>query len=190
MSQSVLSFYSSKVKPRGCANTALKIDLPPIELGSEGITTCSGWFSSSLKFGSSTLTAIGDSVVRFEGPGLGELRLLGRRGWGKAGEIVVVTGFGVRFLLIFLVVNTGLLLLVFTFLASDGADSTLEFSGGTLLNSEYGLMVSHRPCTFSVSADCRKDCSRPRSTWTWKWLICTYYGFKWIKLRSHKAKKI
>ena len=156
----------------------LIVYLPPIELGSEGITTCSGWFSSSLKFGSSTLTAIGDSVVRFEGPGLGELRLLGRRGWGKAGEIVVVTGFGVRFLLIFLVVNTGLLLLVFTFLTSVGADSTFEFSGWTLLNSEYGLMVSHRPCTFSVSADCRKDCSRPRSTWTCKWLICRYYGFK------------
>ena len=74
------------------------------------------------------MTAIGDSVVRFEGPGLGELRLLGRRG-GKAGEIVVVTGFGVRFLLIFLVVNTGLLLLVFTFLTSVGVDSTFEFSG-------------------------------------------------------------
>ena len=108
------------------------------------------------------MTAIGDSVVRFEGPGLGELRLLGRR--GKAGEIVAVTGFGVRFLLIFLVVNTGLLLLVFTFLTSVGADSTFEFSGLTLLNSEKGLMVSHRPWTFSVSADCRKDCSRPRST--------------------------
>ena len=127
---------------------------------------CSGWFSSSLKFVSSTLTAIGDSVVWFEGPGLGKLQLLGHKG-GKAGEIVAVTGLGVWVLLIFLVVNTGLFLLVFIFFISGVAASLLEPSGVTLLNSETDWW-SHKPCTLRDSAERKNDCRRPLSTWTYK----------------------
>ena len=148
---------------------------PPIELGSEGMTTCSGWFSSSLKFCSSTFTAIGDSVVRFEGPGLGELQLLGRK--GKAGDMVAVTGLGVWLLFNFLVlVNTGLpVLVVLTAAFLISVVSTLKLSGLVLLNSETDWW-SHKPWTLRDSADRRNDCKRPRST-------CTYKKDIWIMYR-------
>lgn len=127
----------------------------PMELGSEGMTTCSGWFSSSLKLGSSILTAMGDSRGRLEGPAFGELRLLGLKGVKLVVVAMVVLTLPAAevFRLIFLAL---FFLLV----------STLSLSKGFSITDAWGWW-SHKPWTWSVSADLRKDWRRPRSTWTW-----------------------
>ena len=82
------------------------------------MTRCSGWFSSSLKFGSFLTVAKGTvalgllTVGGAEGPAFGLFRELGLK--GKAGEIVVVTDLAT----------------FFTFLAEFDAISALVFCSG------------------------------------------------------------